>query len=122
MTLRSVLICSLAALPLVGCYGLYGHDEMELYARRADVVTMSAGDAKEVNARTHMLTPWPGYVGDRRIPMDGDRAVRAVECYRTARSTSGSSAQGQQGGGQQLNVTVNNAPGSGGTVAGQSRC
>jgi hypothetical protein len=82
VTLRSVLICGLAASSLGGCYGLYGHDEMELYARRADVVTMSAGDAKEVNARTHMLTPWPSYVGDRRIPMDGSRAVAAIECYK----------------------------------------
>ena len=81
MTLRSVLMLGLAAFSLGGCYGLYGHDEMELYARRADVVTMSAGDAKEVNARTHMLTPWPGYVGDRRIPMSGARAAKAIECY-----------------------------------------
>jgi hypothetical protein len=109
VTLRSVLICGLAASSLGGCYGLYGHDEMELYARRADVVTMSAGDAKEVNARTHMLTPWPGYVGDRRIPMDGTRAVRAVECYRTATSSQGGAAAGF---GPQVAVTVNNAPGT----------
>lgn len=107
MKLRSVLISGLAALPLAGCYGLYGHDEMERYAQRADVITMSAGDAKEVNARTHMLTPWPSYVGDRRIPMDGPRAVRAVECYRQGSSRA---ATGVQVGGTQLNVTVNNAP------------
>ena len=50
MKLRLALIISLAAPTLTGCYGLYGHDEVDRYAQRADTVTMSAGDAKEVNA------------------------------------------------------------------------
>ena len=83
-------MCAVAASSLGGCYGsgLYGNDEFERYVQRADVVTLSAGDAKEVNARTHMLTPWPPYVADRRIPMNGVRAAKAIECYQA-----GSAAQ-----------------------------
>ena len=71
-----------AALPLGGCYGLYGNDEFDRYVERMDVITTSAGDAKEVNAVTHTNDPWPRRVGDRRIPMEGSRAVRAIDRYR----------------------------------------
>jgi hypothetical protein len=96
---------------------------MERYVQRADVITMSAGDAKEVNARTHMLNPWPRYVSDRRIPQDGARGVRAVECYRAASSAaSGTGSSGSQGGGGGFNVTVNTAPGAGAPSPGQPKC
>lgn len=118
-----VLICGLAAIPLAGCYGLYGYDEAERYAQRADVITMSAGDAKEVNARTHMLTPWPPYVGDRRIPQDGARGVRAIECYRVASSPQSSNGSAASQGSAGFNVTVNTAPGAGApSGAGQPKC
>ena len=48
----------------------------------SDKVTLSAGDAKSVNATTHVLDPWPPGVNDRRIPASGDRMVRAIERYR----------------------------------------
>ena len=69
------------ALALGGCYGLYGHDEFDRYAQRTDVITMSAGDAKQVNAATHTDNPWPVYVGDRRIPVHGERMQRAADKY-----------------------------------------
>lgn len=75
------LLCCAAALPLAGCY-TYGNDEGARYLQRKDTVTLSAGDAKEVNARTHMLDPYPPGVGNRRIPMEGSRAARAMDCYR----------------------------------------
>jgi hypothetical protein len=81
MKLLSALIVSLAACSLAGCSGLYGHDEVDRYAQRADTITMSAGDAKEVNARAHMVTPWPREVGDRRIPAQGERVERAMNRY-----------------------------------------
>src|SRR5262249_45526372 len=40
------------------------------------------GDAKAVNTATHVIDPWPRYVGNRRIPGNGDRLSRAVERYR----------------------------------------
>jgi hypothetical protein len=71
-----------ASMLLGGCYGPYGYDEYARYDERKDTITPSAGDAKEVNARTHMETPWPVYVGDRRIPANGDRMARVIGRYR----------------------------------------
>ena len=71
----------LAVLPLGGCYGLYGHDEVDRYFQRSDTITMSAGDAKQVNAVTHTIHPWPRYVGDRRIAYDARRVGSAVTRY-----------------------------------------
>src|SRR6516165_11016298 len=73
-----------AAVSLGGCYGLYGHDEMDRYFQRSDTITMSAGDAKQVNAVTHTIHPWPRYVGDRRIAYDARRVGAAVTRYSTS--------------------------------------
>lgn len=69
-------------LPVGACSGLYGDDELARYVQRSDKVTLSAGDAKSVNATTHVLDPWPPGVNDRRIPANGERMVRAIERYR----------------------------------------
>ena len=72
-----------AVLSLGGCYGLYGNDEMDRYFQRSDTITMSAGDAKQVNAATHTINPWPRNVGDRRIAYDARRVGAAVTRYDT---------------------------------------
>ena len=77
-----------AAVALAGCQ-TYGNDEFVRYLQRKDTVTLSAGDASQANAVAQTIHPWPRYVGNRNIPMEGSRGVRAMECYR-------------QGGGQQL--------------------
>src|SRR5690242_13869079 len=79
MTIRFLII--LPALMLGGCYGLYGHDEMDRYFQRSDTIAMSAGNAKEVNAVTHTIHPWPKYVGDRRLAYDARRVGGAVTRY-----------------------------------------
>jgi hypothetical protein len=81
MIFRSLTIA--AVLSLGGCYGLYGNDEMDRYFQRSDTITMSAGDAKQVNAVTHTIHPWPYYVGDRRIATDARVAGAAVTRYTT---------------------------------------
>jgi hypothetical protein len=81
MALRPFTLATVLALLLGGCSGLWGDDEVARYAQRTDRITMSAGDAKEVNAVTHMLTPWPPGVGDRWIVTDGTRMQRAIERY-----------------------------------------
>lgn len=70
-----------APLLLGGCYGLAGHDEMDRYFQRSDTITMSAGDAKQVNAVTHTIHPWPRNVGDRRIAYDARRTGGAITRY-----------------------------------------
>jgi hypothetical protein len=54
------------------------------YDQRVDKVTLTAGNAKEVNARIHEVDPWPRYVANTRIPANGERMARAVERYRKA--------------------------------------
>jgi hypothetical protein len=73
----------LAILPLGGCYGLYGHDEVDRYFQRSDTITMSAGNAKQANAVTHTIHPWPPYAGDRRLAYDARRTSAAVARYTT---------------------------------------
>ena len=60
-------------------------DAMAPYRQRIDGVTVGAGDAKEVNAATQIIDPWPPYAANRRIPGDGKRMVGAVERYRDVR-------------------------------------
>src|SRR3954463_15578549 len=73
----------LAPFLLGGCYGVYGHDEVDRYFQRSDTITLSAGDAKQVNAVTHTIHPWPRYVGNTRIVTDARRAGAAVTRYST---------------------------------------
>jgi len=79
MTIRYLAL--FAPLLLGGCYGLAGNDEMDRYFQRSDTITMSAGDAKQVNAVTHTINPWPRYVGDTRIATDARRTGAAVARY-----------------------------------------
>jgi hypothetical protein len=52
------------------------------YFQRSDTITVGAGNAKEVNAASHMLDPWPAYVRNRRIPADGQRMTGAIQRYK----------------------------------------
>jgi hypothetical protein len=79
MTKRYLVM--LAVLPLGGCYGLYGHDEVDRYFQRSETIAMGAGDAKQVNAVTHTIHPWPRDVGDRRIATDARRTGAAITRY-----------------------------------------
>ncbi|MBP2427632.1 hypothetical protein JOH48_001584 [Bradyrhizobium elkanii] len=72
----------LAVFTLGACNGLAGNDEMDRYFQRSDTITLSAGDAKQVNAVTHTIHPWPKYVGDRRIVAEAAKTRGAVVRYR----------------------------------------
>ncbi|MCJ9700923.1 hypothetical protein [Bradyrhizobium sp. SHOUNA76] len=79
MTIRYLVL--FAPILLGGCYGVAGHDEVDRYFQRSNSITMTAGDAKQVNAVTHTIHPWPRYVGDRRIAYDARRVGAAVTRY-----------------------------------------
>jgi hypothetical protein len=77
----------LAAAALAGslsasCAWAWDQDPFAQYIQRSDTITLGAGDAKNVNAATHVIDPWPPYVGNRRIPANGERMTGAVERYR----------------------------------------
>src|SRR6188508_3432964 len=57
-------------------------DGVQQYTQRADTVTLSAGNAQDVNTRVQEIDPWPRYVGNKRIDADGQRMAGAVERYR----------------------------------------
>ena len=67
---------------LICCFVLPWDDPFEEYFQRKDAVVLSAGNAKQVNEATHIIDPWPRYVGNKRIPGDGERMAGAVERYR----------------------------------------
>ena len=112
MRLAAVMFFAAAAVTLAGCT-TYGNDEGVRYLQRKDTVTLSAGDASQVNAVAQTINPWPPGVGNRNIPMEGSRAVRAIECYRQG---SGQTTIGQAQ--STTNVTTNTGAGAA-TSAGQ---
>ena len=67
---------------VICCLALPWDDPFEQYFQRKDTVTLGAGNAKAVNSATHIIDPWPRYVGNTRIPGDGGRMAGAVERYR----------------------------------------
>src|SRR5436190_1048968 len=59
----------------------WDQDPAAMYLQRSYNVTLDGGDAKAVNAATHVIDPWPRYVGNRNIPVSGNRLSRAVTRY-----------------------------------------
>jgi hypothetical protein len=55
------------------------------YFHRIEGVTVGAGDAKDVNAASEIIDPWPRNVWTRRIPSNGPRMVGAIERYQDVR-------------------------------------
>ncbi len=54
----------------------------DIYFDRRDTVSPGAGDALASNKVTHMVDPWPRYVGNRSIAFNGERMQSAAERYR----------------------------------------
>ena len=71
----------IVAATLGGCWSGIYEDPGAQYVARTDTVTLSAGNAKDVNAATHVIDPWPRNVKDRRINGNGERMVGAVQRY-----------------------------------------
>jgi len=68
-----------AASAPVGAHAQWIDDPFSDYLQRSDTILLGAGNAKDANAAIHTITPWPPYVGNTRIPIDGRRSVGAVE-------------------------------------------
>ena len=61
-------------------------DSFQEYTQRADRITLSAGNAQEVNTRIHVIDPWPRYVGNTRIAANGNRMADAAYRYRCGKA------------------------------------
>lgn len=83
MKIRHMIVLAAFAGTLASTGALaWDQDPFAQYLQRSDTVTLDVGNAKETNAVTHVIDPWPRYVGDRRIPGNGERLSGAVERYR----------------------------------------
>lgn len=54
-------------------------DPFSDYLQRSQGISTGAGNANEANEAIQTITPWPPYVGDRRIPLEGRQAVETIE-------------------------------------------
>jgi hypothetical protein len=87
-----------------GCWaGVYDNPAAE-YLHRSDTITLSAGNAKNANAVTHIIDPWPRQVANRRIPGHGERMAHAMERYK-----SGQTGPSSQSGTQVIGIPVGSA-------------
>jgi hypothetical protein len=50
-------------------------------------VSFQAGNAIESNKAVHVIDPWPPAAADRSLASDGQRMQRAVDRYRTNKTT-----------------------------------
>ena len=84
MKIRCIIgwVAFAAALACSGAWA-WDQDPAAQYFERKDTIVSGAGDARNVNAATHIIDPWPRYVGNRQIPGNGQRMTGAVERYRT---------------------------------------
>ncbi len=55
------------------------------YFHRSDTIALSAGDARNVNAMSEMIDPWPPGVRNRNVPANGARMTGAIERYEDVR-------------------------------------
>jgi hypothetical protein len=84
LTNRSILKCAfVASLLAVVTLGVAG---CEQYQARRDGITMGLGNANRHNIAVQTVDPWPEYVADTRIAIDGERARIANERYRANKS------------------------------------
>jgi hypothetical protein len=73
-----IVLTGAAGAPL-GAHAQAFDDPFSDYLQRSDTILLGAGNAKDTNAAIHTITPWPPYVGNTRIPIDGRRSVGAIE-------------------------------------------
>lgn len=93
------LIRMIATVALVaGCGGCWGDSAQ--YLNRTDTITMTAGNANEINAATHVKDPWPPGAANRQIPGDGGRMVGAMDRYEGRQGARGQGSAGAQPGAQ----------------------
>jgi hypothetical protein len=83
MKIARALVAVALAAACGGCWaGVYDTPGAE-YLHRSDTITLSAGNAKNVNAVAHIIDPWPRQVANRRIPGHGERMAHAMERYKS---------------------------------------
>ncbi|MGI9523779.1 MAG: hypothetical protein ACR2PG_19275 [Hyphomicrobiaceae bacterium] len=91
-----LLVAALVILPamqLAGCaryedLGFYGFEDQQFgyYRARRDKITAGAGDAVAHNIAAQTIDPWPRHAANKRIDIDGERALIAIDRYKANKS------------------------------------
>ncbi len=82
LSASAIRVCVLAALAAgLGGWGWEWDEGCGCYP--TEFVTRQAGDAVQVNKDIQMIDPWPPYVKNRTINLNGDRASIAMRRYQT---------------------------------------
>jgi hypothetical protein len=79
------LALAATALSVAGCQN---------YAARRDTIAFHAGEAAAYNKAVHTIDPWPAAAARADIPLDGPRAVRAIERYEQGAPAAANGANG----------------------------
>src|SRR5262245_31699412 len=74
---------ALALLLLAGAGGAFADEE---YLARRDSITPGVGNAVAHNRAVHTINPWPRYVGNDRINIDGRRIQLGMRRYQANKS------------------------------------
>jgi hypothetical protein len=110
-TLLAIAVISSAT--SVGCLaGDYYGSNFDQYFERSDTITLSAGDAKDVDAAIHVIDPWPRRSANRRIPANGARMIGAMQRYRSGQPTRADAPGGPPGATTGGAFNPSTAPGS----------
>lgn len=54
-------------------------DPFSDYLQRSQGISTGAGNANDANEAIQTITPWPPYVGDRRLRLEGRQGVETIE-------------------------------------------
>src|SRR5215472_18808840 len=80
---RVITRMALALLLLAGAGGASADEE---YLARRDSITPGVGNAMAHNRAVHTINPWPRYVGNDRINVDGRRIQLGMRRYQENKS------------------------------------
>lgn len=93
--MRPIIISVVAfcTLQITGCaryedLGFYGFEDQQYghYRARRDSITAGAGNAVAHNIAAQTIDPWPKHSANKKIDMDGDRALIAIDRYKANKS------------------------------------
>ena len=100
MRTTALMVAASLAAGLAGCSaGEPFDDPFAHYGQRIMTVTPTAGNAQAANAALQTIDPWPPYVYNTRIPVDGPRMVKAVQNYENGGGAAGGATSSGGAGG-----------------------
>jgi hypothetical protein len=114
MIVRTCAAVALAA-TCGGCFADVYEPPGTEYIHRSDTITLNAGNAKDINAATHVIDPWPRRVANRKIPANGERMSKAIQRYNSGQAPGGSGQSGTQVIGIPVGAATPSNSSSGGT-------